>query len=222
MGRGSFGRLVQLLPHTKDHGWSHEVEVLTTIYWLACGASYRVTADIFGMPVSTVCRVVHKTVDNMMGILHRSVYTVSHPGLLIVHRVIHFPQPEDLEQVGSGFARLSGHQAFGRAVGAIDGTHIRVVPPAEPQKRFYINRKQFPSLILQGVCDAEGRFLDVFVGNVGSVHDSLVLRRSPLYKKALYPPEGFFLLGDGGYPCLRHPIAVMTPFRQPVASKTSF
>ena len=31
----------------KSHGWSHEVEVLVTVYWLACGASYRVTADLF-------------------------------------------------------------------------------------------------------------------------------------------------------------------------------
>ncbi|CAL8400518.1 unnamed protein product [Boreogadus saida] len=54
--RESYYRLLALLPRQKAHGWSHEVEVLVALYWLACGASYRVTADAFGMPLSTVCR----------------------------------------------------------------------------------------------------------------------------------------------------------------------
>ncbi|KAK7893499.1 hypothetical protein WMY93_022651 [Mugilogobius chulae] len=70
-----------------------------------------------------------------------------------------------------------------------------------------------------GVCDANNKFLDIYVGNVGSVHDALVLRRSPMYKGSLYPPQGCFLLGDGGYPCIQHPITIVTPYRQPVASQ---
>ena len=41
------------------------------MYWLACGASYRVTADAFGMPFSTVCRKVHGVVKEMMAILQK-------------------------------------------------------------------------------------------------------------------------------------------------------
>lgn len=85
--------------------------------------------------------------------------------------------------------------------------------------RSYINRKLFPSLVLQGICDSKGTFLDVYIGNCGSVHDALVLRRSPIYKQAIYPPAGFFLLGDGGYPCLKHPVAILSLYRQPVSSK---
>ncbi|XP_032365442.1 putative nuclease HARBI1 [Etheostoma spectabile] len=124
-----------------------------------------------------------------------------------------------MEEVGAGFAHMAGHEAFRYVAGAIDGCHIRIVPPAEPQKRCYINRKLFPSVILQGVCDSRGKFLDTYVGNTGSVHDALVLRRSPMYKESLYPPPGFFLLGDGGYPCLQHPVTIMTPYRQPVAGQ---
>ena len=174
-----------------------------TVYWLACGASYRVTADIFGMPLSTVCRTVHGVVEEMMAILHR---------------VIHFPKAEEMEEVGAGFARLAGHEAFRCAAGAIDGCHIRVLPPAE-QKKSYYNRKLFTSIILQGICNENGQFIDIYVGNPGSVHDALVLRRSPFYREALYPPTGYFLLGDGGYPCLQRPVAIMTPYRHPVASK---
>ncbi|KAL4007933.1 hypothetical protein ACER0C_001785 [Sarotherodon galilaeus] len=194
LSRPSINMLLQMLPREKQHGWNHEIEVLVTIYWLACGASYRVTADIFSMPVATVCRIVHNVIEEMMGILHH---------------VIHFPNAEEMEEVGAGFARLAGNEAFRCTAGAIDGCHIRILPPREPHKRSYLNRKLFPSIVLQGICDSRGAFLDVFIGNCGSVHDAL----------ALYPPAGYFLLGDGGYPCLRHPVAIMTPYRQPVSTQ---
>ncbi|CAL8236682.1 unnamed protein product [Arctogadus glacialis] len=59
-----------------------EVEVVVAVYWLACGASYRVTADAFEMPLSTVCRTVYGVVEEMMAILHM---------------VIHFPKAEEME-----------------------------------------------------------------------------------------------------------------------------
>lgn len=62
----------------------------------------------------------------------------------------------------------------------IDGCHVRVLPPAE-QKKSYFNRKLFTSIILQGICDAKSKCIDIYIGNPGSVHDALVLRRSPFY-----------------------------------------
>ncbi|XP_067469452.1 putative nuclease HARBI1 [Thunnus thynnus] len=41
LSRNSINMLVQMLPRQKAHGWSHEIEVLVTVYLLACGASYR-------------------------------------------------------------------------------------------------------------------------------------------------------------------------------------
>ena len=57
-------RLVQMLPRQKPHGWSHRIQILITIYWLASGASYRATADIFDMP--TACRIAHNVEEEMM------------------------------------------------------------------------------------------------------------------------------------------------------------
>lgn len=71
------------------------------------------------MPLSTVCRTVHNVVEEMMTILHK---------------IIHFPKAEEMDEVGGGFARLAGHEAFRCAAGAIDGCHIRIVPSAIPQK----------------------------------------------------------------------------------------
>ncbi|KAF0035454.1 hypothetical protein F2P81_013212 [Scophthalmus maximus] len=126
------------------------ISVLYIRPWLACGTSYRVTADIFSIPLPSVCRIVHKVVEEMM---------------IIIHRAIHFPTADEMEEVGAGFSHLAGHEAFRHAAGAIDGCHIRIVPPKNPQKRCYINRNLFPSLLLQGVCDANGKFLDVYIGN---------------------------------------------------------
>ncbi len=61
------------------------------VYWLACGASYRVTAHIFALPLATACRTVHKVTEKMMTILHGDIC---------------FPKPEEMEEVGSGFVCL--------------------------------------------------------------------------------------------------------------------
>ncbi|KAL3976974.1 coiled-coil domain-containing protein 64 [Sarotherodon galilaeus] len=108
---------------------------------------------------------------------HAGGNSVTEEMMTILHRVIHFPKAEEMEE------------------------------------------ETVPLCCAQGICDSKGTFLDVYIGNSGSVHDALVLRRSPIYKQALYPPAGIFLLGDGGYPCLKHPVAIMTPYRQPVSSQ---
>lgn len=60
------------------------------------------------------------------------------------------------------------------------------------------------------VCDHRRRIRDIFVGFPGSVHDSRVLRTSPLYETLAEKCNDRFIIGDSGYPCLRH---LLTPFR---------
>ena len=94
----------------------------------------------------------------------------------------------------------SGEFGYVQAVGAIDGSHVRIkCPPALHDQ--YINRKLDYSIQCQGVCDSNHKFLDICVGYPGSVHDTRVMYNSPLYYRRLYPPPGYYLLGDGGYPC---------------------
>lgn len=94
--------------------------VAVCLYWLACGTSYRVTADIFTMLRARVGRVVHSLVKEMMA---------------IPHKIIHFPKPKEMKEVGAGFALLPGHEAFCCVAGAIAGCHIRILPPAELQRK---------------------------------------------------------------------------------------
>ncbi|XP_061563492.1 putative nuclease HARBI1 [Cololabis saira] len=203
--RASLDNLVAITRSQQDHGWGHYLEVLVFVFWLASATSYRVVSRSFDIPRTTIFNMVH----NMSGKL-----------LKILPRVICLPSINELEEIGNGFARLSGSPAFSRVVGSIDGCQIRIKPPSV-DGLCYINRKLFPSIQLQAICDHKGRYLDIFAGYPGSVHDSRVLKNSPLYTEQRYPPQGFFILGDGGYPCLSAPITLITPYKEPVHLATA-
>ncbi|KAI2657421.1 Protein ALP1-like [Labeo rohita] len=70
---------------------------------------------------------------------------------------------------------------------------------------------------MQAVCDGKGRFL--FVGYPCSVYDTRVLRNSKIYKEALYPTQGYFLVGDGSCSCIIHPVAISTPYQEPIQGR---
>lgn len=172
----------------RQHGWGPTLETLVFLFWLATGSAYSVVSRVFSMPLPTVHRVVHKMVDEVVAVLPQFV---------------HFPRTqEELQVVEDGFACLANHQAFSKAAGAVDGCHIRIKCPGGPDGHDY-NRKLFPSVVLQAVCDHQGRFIDIFVGYPGSVHDARILKNSPIYTR-------------GTYPCLQEPLALITPYKRPV------
>ena len=95
-------------------------------------------------------------------------------------------------------------------VGAIDGTHIHIWKPyVGPEDHFYFKTSGY-TIQLQAVVDRSKRFLNLFIGMLGSTHNSKVLHRSALYQQAksgtLFDEginvDGFtpYLLGDARYP----------------------
>ncbi|XP_031586184.2 putative nuclease HARBI1 [Oreochromis aureus] len=200
LSRESVTALLNLLNQDRRHGWGAPIEALVFLFWLASGAAYRVVSRVFAIPRSTVHHIVHRVTEEVV---------------TTRHQVIHLPRtPEDQDAMSNGFVQLAGHRAFVKAAGAIDCCHVRINPPSGPDGQCY--RKLLPSIILQAVCDRQGRFIDTYVGWPGSVHDSRVLRNSPLYRQAIYPPPGHFILADGGHPCLQHPLPLITPYKSPV------
>ncbi|XP_046408327.1 putative nuclease HARBI1 [Ischnura elegans] len=128
--------------------------------------------------------------------------------------VVTLPTHQELEGIGLDFAAKAGSDTFSKCVGVIDGSHVRVFSP-RGMNEAYINRKLFYSLQMQVLCIGSGKINDFYAGFPGSVHDARVLRHSSLYANAHYPPEGYFIIGDGGYPCRLRPIYLMVPFRAP-------
>lgn len=108
-------------------------------------------------------------------------------------------------------------------VGAIDGYHIPIAAPTGNHTDYY-NRKGFYSMPLQGVVDADYRFLDICIGWPGNVYDVHVLVHSPIYTRIteedLLPNKPMsidgvnvpsFLIGDSAYPLQ---MWLMKPFSQ--------
>ncbi|CAG5855637.1 unnamed protein product [Menidia menidia] len=203
LSRPTIAHLIQVLSSSSNCGWGQALEVLVFLFWLASATSYKFVSRAFGIPRTTVYEVVRKMANKVIG---------------LQKRIISLPSSDELTNIAAGFERLSGSRAFSKVVGSLDGCHVRIKPPSDESQR-YINRKLFHSIQIQGVCDHQCRFLDIFVGYPGSVPDERVLQNSPLYEQRLYPPEGCCILGDGAYPCMAQPIAVITPYREPANSE---
>lgn len=66
----------------------------------------------------------------------------------------------------------------------------------------YANRHNKTSLILQGICDNKKRFIDVFTGVTGKLHDSRTFTLSFISKTIsdICQNGKYHLLGDSAYP----------------------
>lgn len=105
---------------------------------------------------------------------------------------------------------FSDKSQFQNVLGAIDGSHIHITAPKHLHQAYY-NRKGFYSIILLASCDSDMSFNYVWAGNPGSTHDATVLRGSDLFlQNNEMIPQGFYLLGDSGFPLLQW---LITPFR---------
>ncbi|KAI8516593.1 hypothetical protein Bbelb_051740 [Branchiostoma belcheri] len=178
-----------------------ETRLAIGIYWLASGDLLRTVADLFGVSEGSVSNIVYEVCNAVVDILGPQYLT--------------FPRGERLTEIVRGYEERWG---FPQCGGAIDGSHIEVKAPADLRTDFY-NRKGWYSMVLQGIVDYRYRFIDVYTGWPGSVHDARVLRNSPVFRRAtrgnglsLFPQEfnrrisgtdvPVVLLGDAAYPHL--------------------
>jgi hypothetical protein len=85
---------------------------------------------------------------------------------------------------------------FADCIGALDGTQIPAIVPAEEQELFR-NRKKITTQNALGVCNFDLTFSYALTGWKGSVHDGIVL--SDAKGKGLFLFPGKYFLGDAGY-----------------------
>ena len=78
--------------------------------------------------------------------------------------------------IAEQFAR---HWNFHHAVGALDGKHIAITCPKQAGLNYY-NYKQFHSIIMMALVDAEYKFSWVDIGSMGSAGDANVFNHSEL------------------------------------------
>ncbi|KAF3842836.1 hypothetical protein F7725_001685 [Dissostichus mawsoni] len=70
----SLNALLDLLGQERRHSWGATIETLVFLFWLACGTSYRVVSRAFGMPRTTVHRIVHRVTEEVVAIRHQVIY----------------------------------------------------------------------------------------------------------------------------------------------------
>lgn len=96
-------------------------------------------------------------------------------------------------------------------VGIIDGSHIPIKAPKQ-NPASYVNRKGYHSVILQGVCNWKKKFIHCYCGEVGSMHDARVFRRSDfshlIDNGAIHNDMHF--IGDSAYPLKNN---LLIPFK---------
>ncbi|XP_037944718.1 protein ALP1-like [Teleopsis dalmanni] len=186
-------------------GWNDRFIITVFLYWLGCGASYRVTGASFGISRYTVRDIVYKCLKGFLS---------------LKSSVIKYPAESECESISTKFNQRAGTTIFNRALGAIDGTHIPIAVPVRLRDQ-YMNRKSFTSINLQAVCSSNKEFLSICVGFPGSVNDERVLQSSELFNLQNFPPPGYYLLGDSGYCCRTSPIAILTPYKrlQPLTAR---
>lgn len=82
------------------------------------------------------------------------------------------------QNIANGFLQKTN---FPNCIGAIDGKHIRIVNPTGGGSIFY-NYKNFYSIVLLAMCDADYCFTYVNIGTCGKNSDSTIFQNSALYR----------------------------------------
>lgn len=88
------------------------------------------------------------------------------------------PNAEKWKQIADGFNRKAN---FPHCMGAVDGKHIRLVKP-QGSATLYFNYKNYFSINLMAVADANYRFIYVDVGSYGKDADSTIFENCSLWQ----------------------------------------
>lgn len=160
-----------------------EIRVCTALRYLASSGAFQLgIGDQHGISQPSVSRFVWEFVDSF--IKHLDTF-------------IKFPSDSiETSRHKTTFFETGG---IPNCIGCIDCTHVWIQMPSDNPTR-YINRKNWPSINVQAVCDSDGRFTNIYANWPGSVHDSFILRQSQLYDDFEEGKHQGYILGDGGYP----------------------
>lgn len=145
---------------------SAEHKVLLTLRYYATGSMLIVYGDFMGIHKSTASRIVK---------------LVSHVIATLRPQFVKFPNNEnDIEQIKQDFYNIA---KFPMVVGALDCTHIKIRSPGGDNAEAYRNRKNFFSINVQTICDANLKIMDIVARWPGSSHDSTIFNNSAIRGK---------------------------------------
>lgn len=158
--------------------------LMMALWYLASKTTFREIGNLFGYHSGTVNRLFIRLIN-----------------VLNSTEALQIKWPDDLQNVSNDFQARS---TFPGVVGAIDGTHIKIRPPAVVQKD-YNSRKCVHTMVLLAVCDAHKRFTMVATGIPGSVADQRCFGMTRLGQSVKSCPnefiqsKDFHIIGDSAF-----------------------
>ena len=174
-----------------------EKRIAVTVWSLSTGNLYRATSEVFGISLSTACKL-----------LAEFCTAVCH----VAPQFISFPKNSREIAWEKQKFRVFTERLIPQFVGAIDGTHVEIICPDSDSKVDYYSRKQKYTVNTEAVVGADLVFLDSATGFSSSVQDAQVLRSTSLFAQAerrdiLDSPQELInsplvrplILGDGAY-----------------------
>ncbi|XP_050339010.1 putative nuclease HARBI1 [Bactrocera neohumeralis] len=171
-----------LEPFTKKYYYiSPKTKLMIALRFYASESFIITIGDFCGVSVSTASRAV-KEVSLALAALYKDFIKL----------------PTDPTQTVAGFFQIA---KFPKVIGAIDCTHIRIQSPGGSNAEIFRNRKEYFSLNVQAMCNANLMLLDLVVRWPGSAHDYNIFRNNSRLKFCM--EEGhfsnYFILSDSGY-----------------------
>jgi predicted DNA-binding protein YlxM (UPF0122 family) len=157
-------------------GMLPEKQLFIFLWYLVNQNSMRECGRLFNVSKATVHKCVRRVSIAISG---------------LTKTFIKWPSIEEQAEIS---ANIEEQSHIPNCVGFIDGTHIRLsaVPDGEQD---YINRKGYPSVQLQLICDDKMMIRDAYVGWPGCAHDARVFRNSPI-SEALHNDDDTLLSQD--------------------------
>ncbi|KAJ1177843.1 hypothetical protein NDU88_003095 [Pleurodeles waltl] len=133
-----------------------ETKLLAVLHMLASGSFQTTGALVAGISQPSLSTFLPKVLDAIIR--------------LTPHHIC-FPNTQQKQQeTKQGFYLING---FPHVLGAIDCTHVRLVPPAATE-HLYRNRKHTRSINVQAIVDHQGLITNIVAKYHGSVHDSFI------------------------------------------------
>lgn len=129
---------------------------MVALRFYATGSFQQVNADVHRISRASVWYIIRDVPNCIKGISHQ-----------------YFKIPVDqgeLRNIMQGFHDIAN---FPNIVGTIDGTHVLIKSPSV-EEHLYVNKKNYHSINLQGVCDYNWKFLNVVVRWPGGTHDAFI------------------------------------------------
>ena len=169
-----------------------DIQIAVAIWRFANGSSVRCLEQNLGFSQGSVANFTDRF---LKAILSRT------------DKYIRWPRtPEEFDAVKRGFAESRDDDSgqLTDCIGAIDGSLIQIVKPANSGS-MYVDRKNHFSIGLMAICDASCRFTCISVGQSGSVHDARSLKRSKIWQRIKdqdpeYFPDKEYIIGDAAFP----------------------